>query len=444
MSPRQAKEPAMFKSTIAQVRTFKGDERGNVAMLFGISLLAVTMMVGVAFDFGRAAASKTKVAAAADAAALAAVKGMRLEGLSDAAAIALAKRVFAENMKLGSGKWTDINSVRVTLDRSTSSAVVDVDSSVKTTFAAVSGITSLGTPGSATAIFEARDIEVGLQLDLTGSMCSPCTKLQDLKVATKDLVDILIPATPTAQRVRVGFAPFSAGVNVGSYLRDVDGNRGSSKTCVYERRTPTNALTDAAPLGNDAYKVREDLTGSGIQNCPNAEIIPLTNDRDLLKTAVDTYNATSSTAGQLGASWAWNLVSPNWSDIWPAASRPTDYGTANTDKIVILMTDGVYNTIGGVKFGDTSSQAVIASQASVDLCANMKEAGVTVYTVGFDFNSIPQASARTRAINTLKACAGRKGNAHPEEFFYKADDGEGLRAAFNNIATDIMRMRLSN
>lgn len=437
----------MLKSAAIAARAFPRNEKGSVAIMFGLSAVALCIMTGMAFDLGRAYASKTKVAAAVDAATLAAAKGIRLDGLSDDEAIAKAKTVFEENMRHGAGKWTSISEIRVLIDRATSRVTVEVDSAVPTTLAQLAGVMTMGTPGAATAQFDSRDIEVGLQLDLTGSMCSPCKKLDDLKVATKDLVDILIPSTTTAQKVRVGFAPFSAGVNVGSYLNAVDGNRASSKTCVYERISSANEATDNAPIGSDAFKIREDIVpppGKSVQNCPASTIIPLTSDRSLLKAAADGFNATGSTAGQLGAAWAWNLVSPKWKDVWPLASRPAEYGTANTDKVVLLMTDGVYNTIGGVHYGDNSAQADTASALSVELCTKMKDEGITVYTVGFDLASISSTTARTRASDTLKACAGRKGHPNPESFFYEAENGDGLRAAFVNIASDIMKLRLTN
>ena len=108
------------------------------------------------------------------------------------------------------------------------------------------------------------------------------------------------------------------------------------------------------------------------------------------------------------------------------------------------MTDGVYNTVGGVNYGDTSAQATTATNLSVDICTGMKDAGITVYTVGFDLDSIGNTSARDRATKALKDCAGRKGNAHPEDFFFKAKTADDLRGAFNHIASDIVRLRLSN
>ncbi|MEQ1615112.1 MAG: hypothetical protein ABL904_20375, partial [Hyphomicrobiaceae bacterium] len=344
----------------------------------------------------------------------------------------------------GAANWTDVLSVNVTIDSATSRAIVDVNSSVKTTFAAIAGITTLGGPSSATAVFDSRDIEVGVQLDMTGSMGG--SKIAALKVATTELVDILLPSKPTGQKVRVGFAPFAAGVNAGSYIKAVNGNRASANNCVYERQSSTNELTDEAPTGLDGYKIKSDLAspppGYGpIQNCPaNAEIVPLTDKPEVLKASIAKFAASGSTAGQLGAAWAWNLVSPKWGTVWPAASKPVDYGDAKTDKIVILMTDGEYNTIGGVNWGNGSPEAIAASKMSVDLCTAMKnepDANITVYTVGFKLDTV-------LSTNTLKDCAGRKGNPSSDGFFYVADDEEALKVAFKSIANNIMRLRLSN
>ena len=49
-------------------------------------------------------------------------------------------------------------------------------------------------------------------------MCDPCTKIDDLKAAAKDLVDIVIWDDQTAYSSRVALSPFAPAVNVGSYF----------------------------------------------------------------------------------------------------------------------------------------------------------------------------------------------------------------------------------
>ena len=423
----------MIQFALSLRRRFASDERGTVAIIFALCTFVMLMVTGLAIDMGRAYQVTNRVVASIDAAALAAAKGLRLDNLTDTAVRTIAESYFKNDIAGPGGDIATYSNFTVSIDRSKGAVGIDVTAMIPTLFAGIAGITEIKFPKSAVAIFEAKDLEVGLQLDLTGSMCSPCTKIDALKTATKNLLDILIPDQATGQKVRVGLAPFAAGVNAGPYLKAVNGNRASPNACVYERLTTANEKTDALPLGNDAFKIRSDLSGS-VQPCPNARLMPMTDDKSMLKATVDTYSTGSSTAGQLGASWAWNLVSPTWGSIWPSASRPADYNDGKTLKSVILMTDGVYNTIGGVNWGDNSSQAVQASKLSVDICNGMKAKGIVVYTVGFDINSA--GGQKQRVIDTLTACASEPAK------FYRAETGDELDAAFRQIAHDIVSLRL--
>ncbi len=421
----------MAHASTNQPVTFASDERGTVAIIFSLCLTMVVMVAGLAIDVGRTYQANGKISAAIDAAALAAAKGLRVNNLNDAEVIALANKYFKLNMEGAGGNIAKIDSFAVDIDRKKGAVGINLAATVPTLFARVGGIETIAIPKSTVAIFDSKDIEVGLQLDVTGSMGG--SKINDLKKATRNLLDILIPNDPTGQKVRVGFAPFSAGVNVGPYLKAVDGNRASPNTCTYERVTTTNEKTDAAPFGKDAFKISADLPSA--QACPNAPIVPMTDNKSLLKSTVNSYSAGGSTAGQLGAAWAWYLISPNWASIWPSASKPADYNDGKTIKTVLLMTDGVYNTVGGVNKGDGSIEAVQASKISVDICAGMKGKGVIVYTVGFDLNSA--GAYKTRVIDTLTSCASEPAK------FYRAENGDELEKAFKQIAEDIVRLRLS-
>ena len=62
------------------------------------------------------------------------------------------------------------------------------------------------------------NIEVSLMLDVTGSMCDPCTKINALKTAAKDLIDIVVWDDQSQYTSRVALAPFADAVNVGTTL----------------------------------------------------------------------------------------------------------------------------------------------------------------------------------------------------------------------------------
>ena len=95
----------MFSTAMAQTNKVQRDEKGTVAVLFGVVGLVVIGFSAMALDIGRATHSNSRLSYAMDTAALAAVKAARLEGLSKADAEALATRVFNENMAISKGSW---------------------------------------------------------------------------------------------------------------------------------------------------------------------------------------------------------------------------------------------------------------------------------------------------------------------------------------------------
>jgi hypothetical protein len=252
-------------------------------------------------------------------------------------------------------------------------------------------------------------------------------KLDDLKDAVGDLLDILLPDSGTTSKVRIGLAPFSAGVNAGAFAGAVSNGR-SSNGCVYERHNSADQDTDVAPVGKAALKGNLDLPGAGACSA-NASVLPLSDDKDLLRRTVNAYTDRGSTAGHLGSAWAWYLLSPSWSAIFPGSSRPASYNDGRTVKYAILMTDGIYNTVEGRSNGDHGSTARRSSTAAIETCDAMKAKGIVVYTIGFE--------APSDAKDTLRACASSRTK------FYDASNGDQLRAAFRDIASEINNLRLS-
>jgi hypothetical protein len=147
-----------------------------------------------------------------------------------------------------------------------------------------------------------------------------------------------------------------------------------------------------------------------------------------------------STAGHLGTAWAWYLLSPNWSSLWPSANAPAAYGADKLKKIAILMTDGEYNTqytSKGISDGSSSltscpnaANGVCSSAQAVSLCTAMKAKGIEVYTVGFELDN-------QTAVNTLSSCATDANH------FYNSSTGDALKAAFTDIALKISTLYLS-
>lgn len=443
-------------------RSFADSEAGTIAMMFGLTIIIVFAAVGGAIDYGRWLNARQQTQHAIDAAVLAAGRVLQTSGGNASSALDTAQQYY-DRLK---SQVTSTDSISFELADEGSAIVAVGDAAVTTPFLNVIGIETLPVYTAAKAVLAAggnteTNIEVGMMLDVTGSMGG--SKIEDLKLAAKDLIKIVVWDNQSEYTSKIAIAPFAPRVNVGSYITALTGlpatkrfNNNNRKPiqCVTER-TGSEAFTDTAPAtgkylsaydgdsGNTAINNSSNYSSSGSCSAPASDeaILPLTNDKSKLNAKIDDLGANGATAGQLGTAWAWYLISPKWADIWPSGSKPAPYsdittlgekGSPKLQKIAILMTDGVYNTTGGSQYGDNSSQATTISNNAVSICANMKKAGVIVYTVGFALgrNQLP--------INTLKNCATSP--AH----FYDTSTGDQLRQAFRDIALKISTLRIAS
>lgn len=303
----------------------------------------------------------------------------------------------------------------------------------------------------------AKNVEVSLVLDTTASMAGQ--RISDLKAAAKELVDIVVTDRQTPTYSKVALVPYSMAVNVGSYAEAARGSIHNGtctspgcanyrfvnpygdavtfgiSTCVSER-TGAERFTDAAPsTASFGYNYP-----SPANPCLTNTIKPLSDDKASLNSAIDALSASGSTGGHIGVGWGWYLVSPNFSYLFPKANQPGPYDIEKTKKIVVLMTDGEYNSAycNGVIARDSLTGSGSAAhhincnapnggayaQAQA-LCTNMKAAGVTVYTVGLEL-------VNTQAARDLVANC-----ATSAKHVYYPNSGTALKEAFRDIGRDI-------
>ena len=85
--------------------------------------------------------------------------------------------------------------------------------------------------------------------------------MDSLKDASNDLLAIFLPDGGTGTtKIRIGMAPFDAGVNAGSYASSVSG--WTSDTCIYERLNAAYDGTDEFPSGISRLKSKADISGA--------------------------------------------------------------------------------------------------------------------------------------------------------------------------------------
>ncbi len=421
---------------------FRRDEAGSVAVIFSLTAIVVLSLVGGAIDYGRAVHARYQIQEAVDSAVLAAARVWQTQN-----DIILAKEKGLMHYNNNKPQTFSSQVSKFTPDFTANTISMEAEGVVPTPFLSMVRITGYTVGAFSQARLQVGEnadhsIEVGMMLDITGSMSGQ--KIVDLKAAAKDFIDIVVWQDQSQYTSKVAIAPFAPRVNVGNYITAVTGMPATKSggrrivKCVTER-TGLQAATDAAP-GALAYlnafdgtrnQNNTNYTNNGNCNDPSEQIMPLTNDKVALKARVDSFTAGGATAGQLGTAWAWYLLSPNWASLWPSANRPVAYGTPKLDKIAVLMTDGIYNTLLGQSYGDYSAQAATAATQAIALCTGMKAKGIIVYSILFEMDGVPGADG------VLKACA-----SSPEKF-YNAADGAELRLAFRDIALQISKLSLS-
>lgn len=199
-----------FQKTLAR---FGDDASGNVAMMFGLTILPVMLMVGASVDYGRAVTTRSQLQNATDAAALAiGQRGMDQSesGLLPQAQTFLAATLADPNARVVSARRETYQGTRTRL-------CVTTASYSQTSIMRMAGVEQIGLNADSCVTSGAASFEVALVLDTSGSMdngAGGMTKIQALRVAGRNFVDYMYGAQMNNAQVRIAVAPFSWGVAV--------------------------------------------------------------------------------------------------------------------------------------------------------------------------------------------------------------------------------------
>ncbi len=432
-------------------QAFARAERGSVTILFAISCIAVFVIMGIAIDSARYQDISSRAQAALDGAALSAAKMLEDEAVATRDVQQRIKTFFDEAIPTFGVDVSYISPVTANIDRDENSVEAIVQIRMPSLFGTLAGLDRMTTINRASkVIHDMGKLELSLVLDVTGSMNSN-NKMPDMKAAASDLIEELMSGAAGEHSVRIAIAPYSASVNAGELAAAVspvtatnscpskpqkgescfDGTGTAIDTCVIER-LGANAATDAAPIGTNQLP-GVPSTPYGKYSCPSASVVPLLgkSEKDTLKTILAGYTASGSTAGHIGTAWGWYLLSESWAGVLPAESAPQPSSNNKVKKIMIVMTDGMFNTsyISGPSTPD-ATQSSESYQRFQDLCAGAKAENIEIYTIGYDLSD-------ATALSNLQTCASSPAN------FYDTDAGQ-LKAVFSAIVKKLNRLRVAS
>lgn len=211
-------------------RRLRDDARGNVAMIFGLSLPVLILMTVGGVDIHRASTVRVNLQDALDAATLAAARSSYTDNadINRVGLAALQANLAAyPNVTLLTADTSFIlNSDQV--------VVANARANVKTLVANIflppygqfmDDYLPVGAHSEVNR--SSKNLEVALVLDVTGSMAGQ--KLTDLKRAADDLIDMVVQPLQTPYYSKMSIVPYSVGVNLGSYATAARGSPTGSR-----------------------------------------------------------------------------------------------------------------------------------------------------------------------------------------------------------------------
>ncbi len=450
------------------LRSFAIAKTGNVAITFALATLPIVGTVGFAVDYSHANQIKAAMQAALDSTALM---------LSKDAATTSSKDLQTKASTYFKALFTPAEATNVTIsatysDSGGSHLVVNGSTAVPTSFLGVIGYNTINVDGSSTAAWGSTRLRVALALDNTGSMAD-AGKMAALKSATTSLLTQLKGAATTNGDVYVSIIPFAKDVNLGtsnnsaSYIDWTDWNN-SNGTCSKDnsqrqyntksscqaakgswsqssRSTWNGCVTDrggsSAPDAND-YDQKVTAPGSSAGSkfpaeqydaCP-VQMVGLSYSWTSLQAVVNSMTPNGGTNQPIGLVWAWqSLVGGG-----PLTAPAKDSNYTYTD-VIILMSDGLNTQDRWYGNGSSISTSVDHRMYDTDAsgtCANIKNSGVTLYTIQVNTGGDPTSTL-------LQNCAGGPEKFNDATKFYMVTTASGLGSVFTSIGTNLTKLRVA-
>jgi len=389
----------MLRDLTRMIRRFSRDRHGNVAMLFSMLLVPITVLSGGAVDINQALNARTRLSNALDGAALAVGAQTSID---DDQATELALDFITANYP--DREIGVIQNLAVYIDPDSDRVTVSAESQVETIILGLIGIEHITVHWESEVQRARSSLELVMVLDNTGSMGG--SKIASLRDAGLLLTDILFDGSDP-NRLEIGLVPFSATVNVGTqYERDwwLDPNglsplhsenfdpvdnrwdlfdtiRNRDWTGCVEARAIPHDIEDTPPSNNDpetlflpyfapdessyansagySNSYLSDAMGGSDERarmhntpkytdawissnsrgpqwgCTARPITPLTNQRDTIDDAIEDMIASGTTNIPIGVSWGVRVLSPGI-----PFTEGVGFDDEDTIKAMVVLTDG--------------------------------------------------------------------------------------------------------
>lgn len=354
-------------------RAFARSEDGSL-IIFGLMMFVLILTVGgMAVDFMRFEAQRTRLQSTLDRAVLAAAS---LDQPLDAKDV-----VLDYFQKAGLGSFIDSDDITVVETDFSRRVEATVGMKVNSTFLQLVGISDLIAPGSGGAEEAASLTEISMVVDVSGSMSWPSatgnSRIEELRRAARKFVNIVLcdPTNPDSTTnctvepgtVSVSLVPYAEQVLVGETILDSYNvtEEHSYSSCVHfeEADYSTTAISTTDQIQRmghfDPWSTEVgDPAGGYYDNnwaCETdswRKITPLNGNIATLHGRINALGASGNTSIDTGMKWGAALLDPAFRDVTEDLNdngkivadiyrdRPYDWTKRGLEKVIVLMTDG--------------------------------------------------------------------------------------------------------
>lgn len=402
-------------------RSFLRNTAGNVSTFFAIAIVPLLLSAGTAIDYISANRVETKLRGAIDSAAMAVAAA---GDTSDANRKEIGKTYFKRALR-----GSDLAEIKPEVSIDDEVVTVRVSYNYPTSFMMLAGINQMPIEIEAqVAGGSDSNTELVMVLDYSLSM-EDDDKYIRMREAATSMVDKIVKGKGKTS-VKIGIVPFSAMVRTSMAANYVTQAAASATWtgCTQDRSYPYNTGI-STPTADNATKwgyIESSKQNSGTMSCShyatkNLEIVPLTEDDDLIKTQLADMEPLGYTNIALGTEFGWNLLDPD-----APYDEAVDYDDKSTKKFIIILTDGVQTTS---EWGSGGSRSVSNAQDNlVSLCGGMEDKGITTFTIAYDVTD-------PAVTKLLKKCAG-------SNYFNASTSGDDINSVFSSITKRIRKSTL--
>jgi len=337
--------------------------------------------------------------------------------------------------------------------------------SVPTDFVQILGVTSITVTGSSTVKWGMSRLRVSLVLDNTGSMAQS-GKIDALKTATTNLLSQLNSAATTNGDVYVSIVPFVNAVNLdpvnhsatwidwtdwnayngtcsnshyttkssctSNHHTWTSANHNTWNGCVTDRGLPYSTGNTTPSSGNYDENVTQPIAGNTATlypafqapSCPQAAM-GLSYDWSAMQSVVNNMQPGGSTNQPIGLVWGWQTLVGGGPFTAPAMDPNYTY-----TQVIILLSDGLNTQDRWYGNGSSTSTQVDSRMYDSNgngTCANIKAAGITIYTVQVNTDGSPTSTL-------LQNCASSSNK------FFLLTSSDQIVTTFNTIGTNLTKL----